>query len=248
MAASNLRVKIIEQDNIRELQKALSDFLSSISNRIVSDVIIEADALFNGNKIYVATVLYDSVTDARTPASVMLFEKDNNIDLQNAMNTFIATGSDPSIIRNEEIILKNGNNSYIGLVGYNIGASGSGSGINIEFGTFTRNAGDGNGTQTISTVKMAKIIFLTGFDVNTNQIVSSGNSIGGNSNGNGVITSSPFGASNHGPDSNCIDVTDFGGNSFIGKILTINPTNFIVTWTQFNAGIDVRVQWHAITG
>lgn len=124
--ATNLKVKIIEKSNIFTLENAINSFLTGLGNKQINDVQLQGDPMHQGDKIYVGTIFYDSVMAGPGQASVKLFEQDLPAKLQNDINNFIASGTGPTLIRSSEIILKNGNISYIGIVGYNVGSSGGG--------------------------------------------------------------------------------------------------------------------------
>lgn len=126
--ATNTRIEIIEKGSIQTLEKAINDFIVSIGNKQIYSVDVHADPLHNGNKIYVAIVNYDNVTASALPPSVKLIQKDSIITLQSAVNAYITPLSKPSVITGSNLILKNGNNSFIAVVGYNFTPSGGDAG------------------------------------------------------------------------------------------------------------------------
>ncbi|MES3019401.1 MAG: hypothetical protein V4721_16560 [Bacteroidota bacterium] len=128
--ATTTATKIIQKDDISSLKKAINDFFTAIGNKLVFSVKLNAYALYQGNKIYIAVIAYDTATASPVNPSVNLFEEDGSTALQNAMNTYItATGNTPSLVDSTGILLFNGNNSFLGIVGYNISPPAGGGGF-----------------------------------------------------------------------------------------------------------------------
>jgi hypothetical protein len=134
-----------------------------------------------------------------------------------------------------------------------VGPQGPPSPADVESGTFSLDAnGNGSpstvpnpivflGTQTIPTIKQAKLIFFNAADVNDFSTGSDGKSDGNFDNNltstTGVITIDQL---------RSINVGGFSAAGWTGVVSAINPTNFVISWTRVGISRDVLVQWHAI--
>lgn len=261
MAVSAVKIKVIEKDNISELEAAMNAFLTATGDKPIYQAEASAKALFNGNKIYVGTIFYKSIGTGSGIASVKLFERDTDTLLETAINNFIATsGEDPTLTEISEVILKNGNNSFIGILGYKISALlYSGLLSNIEEGEFTL-AADGmsatggvlvnpgpNPSLQITSIKQLKLLFMQGY--------ITGNSSGGFSYGQ--ATGAIQFCNGKGVDGNAsgsnptffIGVQDLiGPDGWSGVLSAINADSFVITFTQIGNGLAISGKYHAITG
>ncbi len=109
----------------------------------------------------------------------------------------------------------------------------------FESGTFSRLAAAGNGTETVTTTKQVKLVFIRAKDQ-----AGAGYSSDGRSDGseNGCSTT---GISNANL-TKCLFVGDNVDN-YTATITTLEATSFDVDFIKAGVGQDVDVQWHAIT-
>lgn len=123
-------------------------------------------------------------------------------------------------------------------------------GGNVESGSFTRLGSAASGTQTITTVNQAKLIFFT---------ASTGGSLVGNLSSDGksnITLNNCINIGKIGADkptdilSFCISVWENNGVDGQEAVVTsMNSNNYVLTWTKRGIGVarDLGVQWIAIT-
>lgn len=120
------------------------------------------------------------------------------------------------------------------------GPSGS-SGTAVEFGGFSRLAGQGSGAVVINTVNEVQLLFLTATELIP---VTGSGSIGVGSPAQNSCTANDTGLFSIDPNNSIRMVV--GGNGFTAVISAIATNSFAVTWTIVGAGADVSVNWQAI--
>lgn len=118
MAAANPLIRCIEEQSAAKLQVSINNFLATPNLTFIrmerNEIILE-----NGDKLYFAVISYQiGLLNTRL---VKIIELDTPDKLQQALNTFLLTLNlnVTTIIRND-IILANGNKSYICTIIYQI--------------------------------------------------------------------------------------------------------------------------------
>ncbi len=123
-----------------------------------------------------------------------------------------------------------------------IGLVESAGGDIIESGEFTRTAVQGSGSQTIATTKKVKLVFFNASETLNPTTYSDGRS-------NNVIQNCTLGTLTSTDMLNCISILDLNGtDGALAKTTAFNANDFELLWAMFGAGVNVTVQWHAITG
>ena len=259
--STNTRIEIILEDSASKLQNSINDFFISAGNPQVNEINLNCNSLHQGNKIYVATINYLLGSVSSPAPSVKIFERDSIQELRNDLNAFIAPGNAPSGILRQNLILKQGNNSFVAMITYNVlGSGGSGGGGNTfedavlllnPGGASTLamnggpaalitvvNLGGGQFKVTIPTVAKLKLGFFNSKD-NTIHF-SDGNS-------DSIVQNCVFFNGSILDDQiNCIRVIGPGNNGFTGIISNILTNSFDIIFTIAGTGLQLNIQMHLI--
>lgn len=117
------RIQLIMRDNVIDLESAINAALVVLQDGSFQvDELQRYDAILdNGNKYYCCCIIYepDEIYPVG-PLKVRIIEKDNLIDMQNAVNAFLLLVDVLSAlgVLRQEFILANGNKIYICTIPY----------------------------------------------------------------------------------------------------------------------------------